>query len=76
MNLQNEKIYHKLQPLYTVCSSVVDPDPAGSEVDPEKIIPDPSSSGSEINFKYNYSEKLKKFDNFSTEMLNLKSFFL
>jgi hypothetical protein len=37
----------------------------------EKIIPDPDSSGSEINLKCNYSVKLTKFDNFSRNMLNL-----
>jgi hypothetical protein len=40
-----------------------------------KITPDPDlgCSGSEMNLKKNYSEKLiKKFDNFSTKMLNLK----
>jgi hypothetical protein len=31
---------------------------------PEKIITDPGSSGSEISLKYNYSEKLAKFDHF------------
>jgi hypothetical protein len=37
----------------TAIPSVVDPDPVGSEneQDPEKIIPDPGSSGFEMNFK-------------------------
>ncbi len=36
---------------------IVDPD-----TDPDKINQDPGSSGSEMNLKYNYSEKLIKFD--------------
>jgi hypothetical protein len=40
--------------------------------DPEKIFPDPDSSGSEMKLKQNYSEKLIKFDNFSTKVFNLK----
>jgi hypothetical protein len=92
MNLQKEKIYHGLQPLYTVCSSVVDSDPVGSKTfsririrsDPKLLVGSGSGYGSgknhsgsqqltrsEINLKYNYSEKLAKFDNFSTKMLNL-----
>ncbi len=31
----------------------------------KKIIPDPGSSGSEMNLKQNYSEKLAKFDHCS-----------
>jgi hypothetical protein len=42
-------------------------------MDRGKIIPDPSSSGSEMNLKKNYPEKLVKFYNFSTKMLNLKA---
>jgi hypothetical protein len=47
--------------------SVMDPNPG-------KIVPypDPSSSGSEMNLKQNYSEKLVKFHNFLTKMLILK----
>jgi hypothetical protein len=45
-----------------------------------KIIPDPGSSGSEMNLKKNYSEKLIKFDNFSTKFSikkkHLSDFFL
>ena len=54
---------------------VVDPDPYGSETFSrirEKSFRIRSSSGYEMNFKYKYSEKLVKFDNFSTKMLNLK----
>jgi hypothetical protein len=42
----------------------LDTDP---EKDLEKVIPDPDpgSSGSEMNLKYNYFEKLINFDNFS-----------
>jgi hypothetical protein len=57
----------------------VDPDPISSETfsrtqgtDPEKIIPDPGSPVSEMNLKGYFSEKLKKFDHFSTKMPNLK----
>jgi hypothetical protein len=46
-----------------------DPDP---DPDPEKIILALGSSGSEMNKKVNYSEKLITLDNFSTKMLNLK----
>jgi hypothetical protein len=37
-----------------------------------KIIPDPDSSGSEINLKQNFSETMIKYDDFSSKMLNLK----
>jgi hypothetical protein len=48
--------------------SVVDPDPkllAGSGSG--KIVPDPDSSASGLNFKQNYSQKLITFDYFSTK---------
>jgi hypothetical protein len=61
---------------------VMDPDPVASEnfkkapdTDPQKIIPNPDSSGSEMNLNLNYvpySEKLIKFYNFLTKILNLK----
>jgi hypothetical protein len=37
-----------------------------------KVIPDPGSSGSEMNLKQNCSDKLIKFDNFSTKCSILK----
>jgi len=59
--------------------SIVDPDPVGSETFSKirirkKILrdPDPNSSGSGMNFKQNYFEKLAKCDYLSTKMLNSK----
>jgi hypothetical protein len=49
-------------------TSVVDPEPdpkllSGSGYRSGTIIPDPDSSGFEMNVKGNFSEKLIKFDN-------------
>jgi hypothetical protein len=56
-------------------TSVADPEPdpkllSGSGYRSETISPDPDSSGFEMNVKGHFSEKLIKFDNCSTKMLN------
>ncbi len=55
-----------------VSTSVVDPDPVGSESF-SRIRIRKNHSGSEMNFKENYTEKLVKLDNFSTKMFNFKN---
>jgi hypothetical protein len=49
-----------------------DPKLFKQDPDPEKVIADPSSSGYEMNWKYNHSEQLVKFDNFSAKICSIE----
>ncbi len=59
--------------IFDMLSSVVDPerDPDTGRSDPNLL----AGSGSKMNLKQNYSEKLIISDNFSTKMLNKKKLF-